>query len=120
LCCGSALARDGAPVFGEGVTGQEITELALGGDERALALVRSMGTKLGAGLAGIAMTLNPELIVVGGGVMALGDLLLDPARAELARRALEPSREVPVVAAALGEEAGMIGAALLVREEAVQ
>jgi glucokinase len=118
LCSGSALARDAATAFGDGVTGAQVTRLALAGDERAIALIAAMGEKLGAGLAGIAMTFNPEVIVVGGGVMAAGDLLLDPARAELRRRALEPSRDVPVVTAALGEEAGMIGAALLARENA--
>jgi glucokinase len=113
LCSGSALARDAAPVFGP-VTGEEVTRRALDGDKRALGLLRAMGTKLGVGLAGIAMTLNPELIVLGGGVMAAGELLLEPARAELRARALAPSRAVPVVAATLGEDAGMIGAACLV------
>lgn len=120
LCSGSALARDARPVLGEAVTGEDVTRLALAGDARAGALVSAMGTRLGAGLAGIAMTLNPELIVVGGGVMALGELLLAPARTELARRALPPSRDVRVVAAALGAEAGMIGAALLAREQGGQ
>jgi glucokinase len=64
------------------------------------------------------MALNPEVIVVGGGVMGAGELLLEPAREELRRRALEPIRSVRVVAAALGEEAGMVGAALLATEEA--
>jgi glucokinase len=112
LCSGSALARDAAPLFGP-ITGEQVTRLALEGDARAVELLRAMGEKLGAGLAGIAMTLNPELIVVGGGVMAAGELLLGPARAELRARALAPSRAVPVVPTALGEDAGMIGAALL-------
>jgi glucokinase len=73
----------------------------------------AMGDKLGAGLAGIAMSLNPEAIVVGGGVIAAGELLLEPARAELRRRALAPSRDVRVAAAELGVDAGMVGAALL-------
>ena len=110
LCSGSALARDAAPL-----TGEEVTRLAVAGDVDACAQMERLGTHLGAGLAGIAMSLNPELIVVGGGVMAAGELILEPARAELRRRALTPSRDVPVVAAELGEEAGMIGAALLAR-----
>ena len=57
---------------------------------------------------------NPELVVIGGGVIAAGELLLRPARAEVLRRALPPSRdEVRVVAARFGVEAGMIGAAAL-------
>jgi glucokinase len=114
LCSGSALARDGAAVLGRPVTGEEVTALARAGDAVAVELMRTLGDRLGAGLAGIAMALNPEVIVLGGGVMNAGDLVLEPARAELRRRALSPSREVEVHAAALGEEAGMVGAALLV------
>jgi glucokinase len=57
------------------------------------------------------------VIVVGGGVMALGELLLEPARAELRARALPPMGSVPVVAAELGPSAGMIGAAAMARME---
>jgi glucokinase len=113
LCSGSALARDATALLGRPVTGEEVTTLARAGDATAVSLMRTLGDRLGAGLAGIAMSLNPEVIVVGGGVMAGGELVLEPARAELRRRALAPSRDVPVVAAALGQEAGMIGAALL-------
>ena len=55
--------------------------------------------------------------MIGGGVIAAGDMLLAPAREELAARALAPARDaVRVVPAAFGEEAGMIGAALMARE----
>jgi glucokinase len=113
LCSGSALARDAAALLGRPATGEEVTALARAGDAVAVSLMETLGDRLGAGLAGIAMSLNPEVIVLGGGVMAAGELVLEPARAELRRRALAPSRDVPVVAAELGEEAGMIGAALL-------
>jgi glucokinase len=111
LCSGSAIARDA------GMAAEEVVRRAFSGDETALALLRDVGLKLGAGLAGLAMTFNPEVIVVGGGVMGAGDLLLGPAREELARRALAPASEVRVVAAGLGPEAGMIGAALLARDK---
>jgi glucokinase len=53
-------------------------------------------------------------VVVGGGAIAAGDLLLEPARAEVAARALRPSRdEVQILPAHFGNEAGMIGAAAL-------
>jgi glucokinase len=113
LCSGSALARDASALLGRPISGEEVTALARGGDPEAIRMVETLGDRLGVGLAGIAMALNPEIIVVGGGVMAAGELVLEPARAELRRRALEPSRDVRVVAAQLGEEAGMIGAALL-------
>ena len=50
--------------------------------------------------------------------MAAGELLLAPAREEVLRRAVEPARSVRVAAAALGEDAGMVGAALMAREGA--
>ena len=56
---------------------------------------------------------EPQVIVIGGGVMAAGDLLLEPARQELRSRALPPMKEIPVRAAELGEDAGMIGAAAM-------
>jgi glucokinase len=113
LCSGTAIARDA------GMPADEVTRRAFAGDQAAIELLRDVGTKLGAGLAGLAMTFNPEIIVVGGGVMGAGELLLAPARQELARRALAPSADVDVVAAALGPQAGMIGAALLAREKVV-
>lgn len=116
LCSGSALARDASALVGRPVTGEEVTALARAGDRQAVWLLETLGDRLGAGLAGIAMALNPELILVGGGVMAAGELVLGPARDELRRRALAPARDARVEAAALGEEAGMIGAALLARD----
>ena len=101
------------------MTGELVTELARAGDPEARSLLETLGDRLGAGLAGIAMTLNPEVIVVGGGVLAAGELVLRPAREELGRRALDPSRGARVVAAELGAEAGMVGAALLAREGVV-
>ena len=57
---------------------------------------------------------NPEVVVVGGGVIAAGELLLGPAREVVAARALPPSRDlVRIVAARFGVEAGMLGAAAL-------
>ncbi len=107
LCSGTAIERDA------GMPADEVVRRAYAGDAASVALLHVVGTRLGAGLAGLAMTFNPEVIVIGGGVMGAGDLLLAPAREELARRAMAPARDVPVVAAGLGPEAGMIGAALL-------
>ena len=57
---------------------------------------------------------NPQVVVIGGGVSEAGELLLEPAREVVARRALRPGRDVVrIEAAAFGAEAGMIGAALL-------
>jgi glucokinase len=101
---------------GRAITGAVVTELAGEGDAAALAALTDAGRKLGAGLASLANALSPEVIVIGGGAAAAGELLLEPAREQLRQHALGPNRDVPVVAAHFGEEAGMLGAALLAME----
>jgi glucokinase len=79
----------------------------------------AIGRSLGVGLANVVNIFDPEVIVVGGGVIGAGELLLAPAREEMLARALEPGRSsVRVVAAAYGPDAGMVGAAVLAREAA--
>jgi glucokinase len=102
---------------GEEVDGKAVTEAALAGDEMAIGVFDLVGGRLGVALASFANVFEPEAIVIGGGVMAAGDLLLDPARRELAARALRPMNRTPVLAAELGEDAGMIGAAAMARAE---
>ena len=63
--------------------------------------------------ASFANIFDPDVIVIGGGVSAVGDLLLDPAREELRARALPPMNKTPVRLAELGPDAGMIGAAAM-------
>jgi glucokinase len=83
-----------------------------GGD--AADLLEELGTYLGAGIATLVNVFNPEVVVVGGGFARAGELLLEPARRYVAERALMPMRElVRIVPAALGVEAGLIGAAML-------
>jgi glucokinase len=109
---GRALAQ-GVPV-----TGELVTDLALDGDPGARAVLETIGERLGAGLVGIVNAFNPEVVVIGGGAARAGELLLGPARRVVCDRALRPSRETArVVPAALGEDAGMIGAAIFAREE---
>jgi glucokinase len=68
-------------------------------------------------IASFVNIFNPQVVVVGGGVIAAGDLLLEPARTEMAQRGLPPSRdEVRIVGAQFGVEAGMMGAARLAFE----
>lgn len=108
----SALGR--ALAAGEAVDSLLLTRLALDGDPGALALVTMTGEYLGAGLVTLVNAFNPQLIVIGGGAAAAGELLLAPARRVLMARALSPARdEVRVVPARLGTDAGMVGAAAL-------
>ncbi|HET6505258.1 MAG TPA: ROK family protein [Baekduia sp.] len=128
LVSGSALGRaarkaaDELPDSGFGrarragreITGALATELAHDGDPVARDVVASMGHYLGIGLANVVNVINPEVIVVGGGVIAAGELLLAPARRVVAERALAPSRDqVRIVPTRFGDASGMVGAALL-------
>jgi glucokinase len=102
---------------GEPVDGRAVTVAAQSGDATAIEVFDLVGSRLGVALASYANIFEPEVIVVGGGVMAAGDLLLDPARRELQARALTPMNRTPVIAAELGADAGMIGAAAMARIE---
>ena len=108
---GLALAREGA------VTGKGVTDAAIAGDETAVEVMTLVGMRLGVGLSSLANIFNPDVLVIGGGVIAAGDLLLQPAREELGKRALPPMNETPVREAVLGGDAGMIGAAEMALEE---
>lgn len=100
------------------ITGPLVSALARKGDRACRELMEEAGAWLGVGLANLAAAFDPELFVIGGGVSEAGGLLLDPARRafekSLTGRGYRP--EARVEAAALGNEAGLIGAADLARE----
>ena len=100
------------------LTGPLITEAAQAGDQTAVELLAEIGQWLGVGIANLAAAFDPGIFVIGGGVSAAGDLLLAPAREtfrkHLTGRGYRP--EAAIVAARLGNEAGLIGAADLARE----
>ena len=94
-------------------TPELVVEAARAGDRRAADVLARAGEYLGIGMANVAVIVGPERIVVGGGVAAAGELILEPARRELARRlTVIPSDLIPIVPAELGLRAGAIGAAL--------
>jgi glucokinase len=100
------------------LAGPLVTELAHDGDPAAREAVQLIGERLGIVVANVLNIFNPEIVVIGGGVIAAGELLLAPARAVLAERVLPFLREsVPLVAARFGMEAGMVGAAALAYDE---
>jgi glucokinase len=108
----STLGR--ARAAGRELNGQYVTEMAHDGDRDAIELIALIGRRLGVGLANHVNIFNPEVIVIGGGLIAAGDLLLTPAREEMERRALPFPRDlVRVVPAHFGGDAGLIGAAAL-------
>lgn len=105
---------------GREITGALVTELAHDGDPAAVEALAEVGRRLGAGITSVVNALNPEVVVIGGGAVAAGELLLGPAREVVASRALPPVRErVRIVPAHFGDESGMLGAALLALDEAV-
>jgi len=80
-------------------------------------VVELVGRRIGLLLSGLANIFEPQVMVVGGGVIAAGELLLAPAREVVWEQTLRPMNETPVVAAELGPDAGMIGAAAMARLE---
>lgn len=99
------------------LTGPMVTDAAAEGDLVARRAFASVGDWLGIGLANLVAAFDPECIVIGGGVSAAGDRLLEPARNGLLRSLVGAEhRDVPpVVRAQLGPEAGLVGAADLAR-----
>lgn len=93
------------------LTAKDVAAAAQQGDALAKRIVRSTGTRLGEALAILVDLLNPELIVIGGLAMRLGESLLGPARTAMEREALTVSaRACRIVPAALGEQIGDIAA----------
>jgi glucokinase len=99
------------------LTGEDVARAAADGDALARELLAEVGSWLGQGIADLAAVLDPEVVVIGGGVSVLGETVLGPARDRLERalpgRGFRPGPRV--VAAELGAQAGLVGAADLVR-----
>jgi len=94
-----------------------IAQSVQSGDEVVLNAVSAAGRYMGLGLATVMNFYNPEKIVMGGGLVEAVDLYFEIAKGEAARRALKiPARKTEIVKAELGDYAGIIGAALLVRD----
>lgn len=95
-----------------GITAEIVAAAARRGDPAACRILEEVGTNLGIGVANIVALLNPEVVVLGGGLAALGSLLLVPLRKAL-RQWGQPlaTRQVRVVRSRLGDEAGILGAA---------
>lgn len=99
------------------LTGPMVTTAAEAGDLVAREAFASVGEWLGIGTANLVAAFDPEVVVVGGGVSAAGERLLEPARTALVRSLVGAAHRVvpPLVAAQLGPQAGLVGAAELVR-----
>lgn len=121
LAAGPALARrmrELDATVSDSITAREVIALARDGNANALRVMHEAGTFLGIALANAVNLLNPEMIVLGGGVaLDANELLLEPARAEIQKRAFARSADAVTLArATLGDDAGLLGAARLAWE----
>lgn len=120
-----ALDSDGASSLREAtrgelaaITAEHVYDAARDGDPLALEVVRETARFLGVGVANLLNTINPDVVVLAGGVTQAGELLLAPLRAEVRRRAFRPAVEAArIVPGALERHAGVIGAAAAFLEE---
>ncbi len=121
---GSALGRKGAERIAGGAgaapgsaSAAEIVSAAIAGDERSLQLIDELCIYLGMGVANLVSTLNPEMVVLGGGLFQGGQYLLERVRAEFVRWS-QPfaARRVRLELSTLGERAGLLGAARIAIE----
>lgn len=102
----------------ESITAEMVSIAAQGGDSLALEVISKAATYLGVGMVNLVNIFNPEMIIVGGGVAQMEDLLLNPARQVVRERAFQlPAQAVRIVLAQLGDNAGVLGAAIFARQQ---
>lgn len=111
----NVLARAGGDL--DAVRAEHAAESATAGEPDGLALLATYAHHVALGFAGLANVFDPEIVVVSGGLVALGDVLLDPVRQAFAGHLEGAERRppVPIVPAELGDHAGLVGAAALAR-----
>ncbi len=129
LASGRAIARQAAEAVASGrptalaalgadparLTAEVVARAAREGDPVAREIFERAGFYVGVGVANLLNLLNPRRVVIGGGVSKAGDLLLDPVRRTARQFAFErPARDAEIVPAALGDDAGAVGAAAVV------
>ncbi len=96
------------------LTPRRIAEAAQAGDRLAMEIFAETGQYIGIALTSIAHILNPQIAIIGGGIAAAGEkLLFEPIRAEFVKRTMDIPAHMEIVQAALGNDAGIVGAAML-------
>ncbi len=104
-------------VFKRDVTLEELSTLAKNGNKKAMSIWLDFSRKLGIALSGVINVLNPEAIVIGGGIANAGEFVFRHLRDTIKRRAMpNQARAVKIFKAGLGNNAGIIGAAILLKE----
>jgi glucokinase len=127
LASGTAIARraresvtQGAPTLiadlaendGERITAKLVAQAADQGDAEARQIIAEAMTYLGIGMANLVNLFNPQVIIIGGGLVNIGDALFEPVRRVVEQRAFFAAAEaVRIVPAELGDDVGVLGAA---------
>ena len=110
----SRILKDAKKIFKRNISLEDLSRLANKGDTRAKHIWVKVGERLGIVLAGVINVLNPDCVVIGGGIANAGKVLFDTVRATVKKRAMSvQSKRVKIVKTRLSNNAGMIGAALL-------
>lgn len=114
------IQRQARELFGRNISLEELSVLAKKGNKKALFIWSSVARRLGLALAGVINLLNPDCIVIGGGVAGAGKILFERLKKVIAKQAMRiQSRRVRIKRAQLGSDAGLIGAAIMVRESKI-
>jgi len=113
--CDAGIKQTAQQIFKKQIDSLRIfDDLAKKGDKRAIKLYETVGKYLGIGLANIVDTINPGVIVVGGGIMRAGKFILEPAKKEMKKNILsQGAKKTKILKSKLGKFAGAIGATLL-------
>jgi glucokinase len=98
------------------VTAKEVFDAVKAGDALAIQTAELFGKYLGTGCAIMSAILDPEIIVIGGGVSKAGEILFEYVQKHFVKRAYRGNREMKFVLASLGNDAGIYGCARLVLE----
>jgi len=114
----NAISREASRVFGREVSLEDLSLLAKKGNKKASSVWKCTGRYLGVALTGVVNLLNPDIVVIGGGVANAGTILFDEIRKTILLRAMPvQAKHVKIAHAKLGSDAGLIGAGLLVGEK---
>lgn len=129
---GTAIAREAIRLIGEGkissitgmvsnkienITAKEVSLAAHEGDTLAKSIVLKAAAYLGIGIANLTNIFNPDMIIIGGSVSKMGELLFRPVRQQVSKKAFGlPTDAVSIVPSKLGDDAGLIGAAIFARQ----
>lgn len=133
LASGGAIAREAKRRIGQGerssltemaeggienITAEKVSLAARAGDNLALDVITRAAGYFGVGIANLVNIFNPEMVIVGGGVAKMGDILLEPARQMVRERAYQLAADaVRIVPARLGDDSGVLGAAVFAFEQ---